>query len=131
MEWAQAIPPASLLLTMPSCLVCDYRPAVPQDTVSTVPLVVPEEGPDRGTPAPSQASDRGPRGRPRGRGRGRGRGGRGASRGGSSSQPPPASASMVMSEDEELELTRESKVFHTITYGKEACSCAVLWKIMC
>ncbi len=38
---------------------------------------------------------------------------------GSSSQPPPASASMVGSEDEDLELPRASKVFHSITYGKE------------
>ena len=38
---------------------------------------------------------------------------------------------MIGSEDEELELFHESKVFHSITYGKEACSCAVLWKIMC
>ena len=57
----------------------------------------PEEGPG--------ATRGGPRGRPRGRGRGRG------GRGGPSSQPPPASASMFESEDEDLEPPRASQVW--------------------
>ncbi len=99
--------------------------------MTTALIEEPVEGPAapdaRGTQGPSQTAGRGPRGRPRGRGRSRG--GRGASRGGSSSQPPQASASMVGSEDEVLELPRAGKVFHSITYGKEVSSCAILWEI--
>jgi hypothetical protein len=74
---------------------------------------------DRGTQAA--------RGTPRGRGRGRGPGQRGASRGGSLSQPPPPLRQMDELEDEDFDFPRASKVFRSTAYGNQVPSLAVLW----